>query len=110
MREKEYDEDDGIKVEDKMMTCSEDGLVWKVETGTGDFFMFLHTFLMISAAMQVERVFYKILVDTSYFDVDLPLTKEVVDFVLQAKQPAVKDTELGELKKNNESSIQMKKE
>lgn len=77
-----------------MISCLEDGLTWTTNNTTGGFFMFLHTFIMIGAAIQVERVFYKVLIETSFFDGDLPITNEVVDCVMKFKKSV--DIEMSE--------------
>lgn len=71
--------EDGVPEEDLMLQCEEDGLIWHNNGFRGFFFIFAHTFLMITAALQVERTFYAILHKTSYFQGEIPLTHSVIE-------------------------------
>ena len=49
---------DGAPDEDLELTCSADSLEWETRGFVGDLFLLFHTFVMISASLQVERTFY----------------------------------------------------
>ena len=67
--------------EDLELTCSEDRLVWETKGFGGGLFLFLHTFVMISAALQVERAFYSALHKSQYFSGELPINETVVEAI-----------------------------
>lgn len=61
-----------------MLICYDDGLEWHSQGTLGGLFMLLHTIVMITSALQVERAFYSVLHHTQYFDGELPINESVM--------------------------------
>ena len=68
-----------------ILLCEHDGWAWKIQTASGQFFMLLHTLIMIASALQVERSFYTVFHHTQYFKGEVPLTDDVCRSLREAK-------------------------
>jgi len=80
------EERDGTYPTEKLiLLCEHDGWEWKIQTVAGQFFMLLHTLIMIASALQVERSFYTVFHHTQYFKGEVPLTEDVYQSLREGK-------------------------